>query len=104
MTEATFIYLNHRIEILLPDPNEDNTIHCTIYHLPGTYDESLYNDFVTNFQFSATADDPNQWILEAISSAIKQLGFRGDEYHTAPPVQEPKWAELSNEPDIFTDF
>ena len=85
MTKATFIYLNHRIEIELPLAAQDNTILCSIFHLPGTYDEILYNSFVTNFQFSAAGDDPNTWILEAIASAIQQLGFRGDEYHTAPP-------------------
>ena len=104
MTEATFIYLNHRIEIQLPDPSDDNTIHCTIFHLPGTYDETLYNSFVDNFQFSAAGDDPNQWVLEAITSAIQQLSFSGNEYHTAPQVQALVWAEISSEPDIFTDF
>ena len=104
MQQAIFSYLNHRIEIELPDPTEDNTIKYTIYRQPGTYDEVLYNSYVTDFQFSATADDPNQWVVEAISSAIQQLGFvDGIEYHT-PPVQESEWAELGNEPDIFADF
>ena len=49
MIEATFLYLNHRIEIQFPDPTEDNTIHCVIFHLPGTYDEALYNSFVKLF-------------------------------------------------------
>ena len=104
MTEAIFTYLNHRIEIQLPDPSEDNTVEITFYRLPGTYDETLYNDFVTNYQFSAEADDPNQWVLEAITIAIQQLGFSGNVYHHTPPVQALEQAELSNEPDIFTDF
>ena len=100
MTEATFTYLNHRIEIELPDPSEDNTILCTIYRLPGTYDAVLYNEYFDNFQFSAAGNDPNTWVLEAISHAIKQLSFSGNEYHTQPP--EPQWTGHSNEPDIFT--
>ena len=104
MTKAIFTYLNHRIEIELPHPEEDNTVLCTIYRLPGTYDAVLYNDYVDNYQFSAVGDDPNQWVLEAISHAIKQLEFSGLEYHTAPPVRAKEWAELSNKPDIFTEF
>ncbi len=68
---ATITYLNHWSEIKLPDPNEDNTIHYTIYPLPGTYDDTLYNSYLADFQYSATEDDPNLWVTEAINSAIK---------------------------------
>lgn len=100
MTEAIFTYLNHRIEIQLPDPTEDNTIHFTIYRLPGTYDDTLYNAFVDNYQFSATEDDPNLWVVEAIKSGIQQLSFSGNEYHTPPQEPDvddslPKWANGS---------
>lgn len=107
MTKATFTYLDHRIEIELPDPTEDNTIHCSIFRLPGTYDAVLYNDFVTNYQFSAVEDDPNLWVVEAIKSAIQQLAFSGNEYHTPPqePYVDdslPEWANcFSNESDYF---
>lgn len=87
MTEAIFTYLNHRIEINLPDPSDDNTIHFTIYRVEGTYDESLYNSYICQRQFSGVADDPNQWVIEAINHAIRQLSFDGIEYHTQP--QEP---------------
>ena len=48
MTEATFTYLNHRIEIQLPDPTKGSTVEITFYRLPGTYDDALYHAFVTN--------------------------------------------------------
>ena len=68
MTEATFTYLNHRIEIQLPDPTEDNTIHYTIYRVEGTFDDALYNSYVATYQFSTTGDNPNLWVIEAINS------------------------------------
>ena len=69
MTNATFTYLNHRIEIRLPDPSDDNTIHCIIYRVLGTYDAVLYNAYFDDFQFSAAGDDPNTWVLEGVRSA-----------------------------------
>ena len=104
MTKATFIYLNHRIEIELPNPEEDNTILCTIYQLPGTYDSTLYSGFVDNFQFSACNEDPNLWVLEAVNQAVLQVSFSGVEYYTAPPVPAPVWAEYGSDPDTFTEF
>lgn len=110
MPQAIFTYLKHRIEIQLPDPTEDNTIHYTIYRLPGTYDDALYNSYVACYQFSAAGDDPNQWVLEAISSAIQQLTFQGAEYHTQPQEPDvddslPQWANYySNESDYIAEF
>lgn len=43
MPEIIFTYLNHRIEIQLPDPADDNTVYVSIYREPGTYDDTLYN-------------------------------------------------------------
>ena len=102
--QATLTYLNHRIEIELPDPTEDNTVFCTIYQLPGTYDAVLYSGFVTKFQFSACNEDPNLWVLEAVNQAVLQVSFSGVEYHTAPPIPPLEWAEYGSEPDIFTEF
>ena len=111
MTKATLTYLNHRIEIELPNAAEDNTIKYTIYRQPGTYDESLYGSYVSDFQFSAAGDDPNQWVVEAISSAIQQLGFvDGIEYHTPPQEPDiddslPDWANYySNESDYVAEL
>lgn len=110
MPQATFTYLNHRIEIELPDPTEDNTIHYTIYRVPGTYDDALYNDFVAAYQFSAAGDDPNLWVFEAIGSAIRQLSVSGNEYYTQPQEPDvddslPEWANYySNESDYIAEF
>ena len=100
MTEAIFTYLNHRLEIQLPDPTEDNTIKYTIERLPGTYDDTRYHSYFGCYQFSAANDDPNLWVVEAISSAIQQLAFSEIEYYTQP--QEPYVAHSGDESDIFS--
>ncbi len=73
LQQVTFNYLNFTIQIELPNPHEDNTVRVAIYRVEGTYDSSLYNSFLTNYQFSADNLDPNNWVLEAIETAIATL-------------------------------
>lgn len=70
---ATLNYLDFRIEIQLPDPSEDNTIHVAIHRAEGTYNQNLFNSYLTNYQFSANNLDPNTWLLEAMETAIATL-------------------------------
>lgn len=103
----TFTYLKHRVEIKLPDPEEDNTIYTTIYREEGTYDPELYNAYLCDYQFSATSDDPNNWLIEAVKTAVTELGFRGINYSAEdlePDVDDslPQWADhYSNESDYW---
>lgn len=97
--KTEIVYLNHRIEIDLPDPTEDNTIHVCICRLEGTYNTDLYNDFLCQFQFSGKVH-ANYWLVEAISCAIDSLNFWAIKY-----LDEPEEAlyELDNEADdIFS--
>lgn len=78
--KASLNYLDFSIEIQLPDPSEDNTIHVAIYRAQGTYDQNLYNSYLTNYQFSANSPDPNMWLLEAMEIAIATLKQWGIAY------------------------
>jgi hypothetical protein len=71
--KATLSYLGFQIEIQLPDPSDDNTIHVAIHRAEGTYDPNLFNSYLTNYQFSANNPDPNVWLLEAMEIAITTL-------------------------------
>lgn len=73
MTNATLNYLNHIIEVNLPNPDEDNTIYVSISRQEGTYDVTFYNSYLKDFQFSAQSKNPNDWILEALQSSIQYL-------------------------------
>lgn len=86
--KVCFAYLNHYIEIQLPEPKEDNTIYVNLWRADGTYDASLYNAYLTDYQFSATNNDPNQWLTEAISSAINVLANWGIKYYEPPSTPE----------------
>lgn len=82
---TTLIYLGHRVEISLPDPFEDNTICIGIYREEG-YDPETYNEDLMHYQFSAESADPNEWVMEALKSAIAQLTNRGVKFYEQRPV------------------
>lgn len=83
--KATLSYLNCVIEVTLPDnPNEDNTVFVSISMAEGTYDPNLYTGYINDWQFSAESEDPNQWIFEALTSAIKCIGKRFSPYAEFP--------------------
>lgn len=84
--KISFTYLNHYFEIELPDPEEENNIYVSLWRAKETYDPDLYNAYLTDYQFSATSPDPNQWLTEAISSAISTLAGWGIKYHDLPPT------------------
>jgi hypothetical protein len=84
--KATINYLNNKIEVLLPNPEEDNTVKVQIHRLAGTYDETVYNSYLKDFQFSAESIDPNKWILEALNWAILVLKGYGVEYNEETAV------------------
>ncbi|GAX45770.1 hypothetical protein NIES4075_67910 [Tolypothrix sp. NIES-4075] len=77
--QATINYLNCLITVDLPNPEEDNTVKVFVKRLPGTYDKNLYYAGLTNFQFSAESENPNDWILEALKHAIASI-----EYYVTP--------------------
>lgn len=85
---AIFNWLNHHIRIELSDPDDDNTIYVFIYRQAGTYDPELYNSYLSDYQFSAESDDPNDWVVEGVKSALAQLNSWGVKFHepTLPPV------------------
>ncbi|PSB40580.1 hypothetical protein C7B80_33085 [Cyanosarcina cf. burmensis CCALA 770] len=83
---VTFTYLNHCIEIDLPDPEDSNTIYITLSKAEGTFDPNVENAYMTDFQHSAEAEDPNSWLAEAVEAAIATLGFRGIKYYEPKPV------------------
>lgn len=82
--KTSIAYLDHIIEVELADPSVDNTIYVTLHRAEGTYDADLYNAYLDSYQFSATSDDPNQWLAEAIASASVQLGHFGFKYYEPP--------------------
>jgi hypothetical protein len=84
--KATINYLNVEIQVSLPNPEEDNTVKVLIHKLAGTYDETLYNSYLKDFQFSAESTDPNNWILEALNWAIIVLKGYGMEYNEETAV------------------
>lgn len=86
MKTATFNWLNHHIRIELPDPADDNTVYVEIHRQPGTYDPELYNPYLTDYRFSADSDDPNNWVLEGVESALAQLAHYGHQFHLPKPV------------------
>jgi hypothetical protein len=83
--EATINYLNVEIQVSLPNPEEDNTVKVEIHRLPGTYDGTLYNSYLKDFQFSGESD-PNNWILEALNWAIIVVKGYGMEYNEETAV------------------
>ena len=88
--QATINYLNVEIQVSLPNPEEDNTVKVVIHRLPGTYNETLYNSYLRNFQFSGESIDPNNWILEALNWAIAELKGYGMEYNEETAVESSK--------------
>ncbi|AFZ27274.1 hypothetical protein Cylst_5240 [Cylindrospermum stagnale PCC 7417] len=96
--QAKLIYLNHEITVTLPDPAEDNTVKVCINKLPGTYDEILYNAYLTNFQFSGDSVDPNNWILEALEAAIKTISGYGTVYAEITTGEQHSSEDLGDNP------
>jgi hypothetical protein len=78
---VAFNYLDCCIEIDMPDPEDGNVIYITLNKAPGTYDPEKETGFLSSYQISAAEDDPNQWLAEAVSSAINGLGNRGIKYY-----------------------
>lgn len=74
-------YLDHCIKIDLPDPEDSNTIYITLSRIEGNYDPNTENAYLTDFQYSATSEDPNQWLAEAVGVAIAALSNRGIKYY-----------------------
>jgi hypothetical protein len=91
MKIATFNYLNHNIQIEVPDPEDTNTIYVTICRAKGSYDPEIYNSYLTDYQFSAESNDPNDWVVEGIKSAIRELSGWGVKFHEPPPVAAADW-------------
>lgn len=83
---VSFTYLNHCIEIDLPDPEDSNIIYITLTKAALTFDPAQETGFLTSYQFTPVADDPNQWLVEAVSSAIRGLANRGIQYYSQPPL------------------
>ena len=81
MHTATLSYLNHRVEIKIPDPEEDNQILISIYREEGTYNPDEYNADLTHYQFSAESSDPNEWLGEGVKSAVKELSSWGIKFY-----------------------
>lgn len=96
-------YLNHCIEITLPDPTEDNTIFVTISRSSGTYDENLYNAYLTDYLFCAENADPNRWLAEAVESAIATLADRGIYYYLEATTTATTSAAKANADDCCSD-
>lgn len=83
---VSFTYLGCCIEIDLPDPEDSNVIYIALNKAPGTYDPNEETGFLGSYQFSGVANDPNQWLVEAISSAIDGCAGRGMKYYEQPPL------------------
>ena len=86
MKIARLSYLNHHIQIELPNPGDGNTIYVEIHRQMGSYDPNEYNPYLTDYQFSAESDDPNDWVLEGVKSAIASLSSYGVRFHEPPPA------------------
>jgi len=95
---VTFTYLNHYIEIDLPDPEDSNIIYITLSASEGTFDPNTENAYLTDFQHSATSEDPNSWLAEAVGVAIASLNHRGIRYYEPKPTQVSADFELSDIP------
>lgn len=93
---VSFTYLSHQIDIDLPDPKNSNIIYITLAKAASTFDPAQETGFLTSYQFSAVADDPNQWLAEAVSSAIRGLAHHGIEYYLLPPLVPVLTAEIDN--------
>lgn len=93
---VSFSYLNHCIEIDLPDPEDSNVIYISLTKAPLTFDPAQETGFLTSYQFSAVADDPNQWLAEAVSSAIRGLAHHSIEYYLQPPLVPVLAAQIDN--------
>lgn len=87
---AVINYLGHIIEIELDDPIEGNDIKISIHSIyHDEYDSSdLSRGYVTDYQFSAENQDPNQWLSEAIDSATWHLTNRGIKFSDYRPVEQ----------------
>ena len=97
MKTAIFNYLNHHIRIELSDPEDDNTIYVSVYRATGTYDPNEYNPDLNHYQFSAESNDPNDWVMEGVKSAIAELDAWGVRFHeriTPVPVATAVGSEL----------
>jgi hypothetical protein len=94
----TFNYLNHCIEIDLPDPEDSDIIYITLSKAEGTFDPNIENAYLADFQYSAKGEDPNSWLAEAVGIAIASLNHRGIRYYEPKPVQVSADFELSNIP------
>ncbi|MEQ8467665.1 hypothetical protein [Coleofasciculus sp. F4-SAH-05] len=81
MFMSTLLYLNHYIRIEMPNPDVDNTIYVSICRASGTYDPDECKPHVTDYQLSAKSPDPNDWIKEAMDSAIATLDKLGVKYY-----------------------
>ena len=89
MTTAVFEFLNHRIHISLPDPDDSNEIYVEIYRKAGTFNPDLYNAYRTHYQFSADSNDPNDWVVEGVKSALIELAGYGEKFHESRAKVEP---------------
>lgn len=83
---VSFTYLNHCIEIDLPDPEDSNVIYIALNKAPGTYNPKEETGFLGQFQYSAMDYDRNQWLAEAVGIAIKGLANWGIKYYEQPPL------------------
>ena len=95
---VTFTYLNHCIEIDLPDPEDSNTIYITLSKAEGTFDPNVENAYITDFQHSAASEDPNSWLAEAVEVALASLNHRGIKYYESKSIQELEDFEPSDIP------
>lgn len=86
---VSFTYLNHCIEINLPDPEDSNIIYISLTKAPGTYDCSQETGYLTDYCYTAQSSDRNQWLTEAVSIAIKGLANRGIKYYDQAPLVLP---------------
>jgi hypothetical protein len=99
MKTAIFNWLNHHIRIELSDPDDGNTIYVEIHRQTGTYDPELYNSYLTDYQFSAESNDPNDWVVEGVKSALAQLAHYGHQFHSPKAVPVAAAAGSSDELD-----
>ncbi len=97
--KISFAYLDHWIEVQLPDPEDSNTIYVNLWRAEGTFDTDLYNAYLDDYQFTTSSSDPNEWVIEAINSAIKHLTSWGV-YYYEPSLISAKTASNADIADI----
>lgn len=82
---VSLTYLSHCIEIDLPDPEDSNVIYITLTQSDSTFDPKKETGFLASYQISAVADDPNCWLVEAVTSVVSGLAHRGRKFYSPPP-------------------